>query len=647
MPNPFINANEVDVEAGAATPASQAGNYFGDARNSTPHRQTRSPFDPRTVGQVRFGRGAGPTTARLRRVSTSILAAGRRDDELDFGDGIGASGGRTASDAPPKSTKQLRKFVRDVPVDDADMLTIDVTLRKEDYGAPGSSDFRKNQAFATAGLHEKFGVARHKIVSGAEEGDQAKSAHVQQVIVGILHRITEGQQRSKAMDFMDVCTVSGLGGNLESDNPRDWWDGTEIDIWEDWDLITEGQMRRWQYSVNKYFSDEDRIASNWLQIFVYNSSTDSLKTAVSKKYKKLPADQRGGPMYLWLTLCEMFHMSREVKDAMLKFLDIFKRNGVSRYTGENVLVVSEEIMGVCKRLDAAKALTYDHVIEILMGLSICTNKRFRDMFDHLKKSAELDNLHILDTISIDATPMEQIEAILDKAVNTYDKLCTAQVWNKTTRGGPSALNSIVQEVAECWNCGGKGHQAKDCSKQRNPEVYKKNFEAWKSSRGDTVGSRGGRGSQRRSGRNGNGGRGSGGDSNTGKIGNIEYNRKTWEAQHFSLVDGKLHVYCKKCGPNTTHSTGLHAACKAMGSNWQVPAYHPFAVECNRLGQNNPAVSRQSGGGPPSSNSSQGTGSSMLSIDRSTIEQRLSDYERTSTDPNASQMSEMFRSMFLN
>jgi hypothetical protein len=35
----------------------------------------------------------------------------------------------------------LRKFVRDVAVDDADMLTIDVMLRKEDYGAPGSSDY--------------------------------------------------------------------------------------------------------------------------------------------------------------------------------------------------------------------------------------------------------------------------------------------------------------------------------------------------------------------------------------------------------------------------------------------------------------------------------------------------------------------------
>jgi hypothetical protein len=63
----------------------------------------------------------------------------------------------------------------------------------------------------------------------------------------------------------------------------------------------------------------------------------------------------------------MFEMSREVKEAMQKFLDIFKRNGVSRYSGENVLVVADEITGVCKRLDAIKALTDENVLDVLSG----------------------------------------------------------------------------------------------------------------------------------------------------------------------------------------------------------------------------------------------------------------------------------------
>ena len=61
----------------------------------------------------------------------------------------------------------------------------------------------------------------------------------------------------------------------------------------------------------------------------------------------------------------MFQISCKVKEAMFNFLDIFKRNGVSRYTGENVLVVSEEILGVCKWLDAVKALQEEHVTDVL------------------------------------------------------------------------------------------------------------------------------------------------------------------------------------------------------------------------------------------------------------------------------------------
>jgi hypothetical protein len=66
---------------------------------------------------------------------------------------------------------------------------------------------------ATAGLSEKFGVARHKILAGGEEGDQSKHAHVQQVIVGVLHRVKEGWQRSQQMDFMDICTVPCMVGD--------------------------------------------------------------------------------------------------------------------------------------------------------------------------------------------------------------------------------------------------------------------------------------------------------------------------------------------------------------------------------------------------------------------------------------------------
>jgi hypothetical protein len=379
------------------------------------------------------------------------------------------------------------------------------------------------------------------------------------------------------MDFMDICTVANPTGNLNSPDPRDWWDGSEINIWEDWDKCTEAQIRRWQFSVNKFFGEGDRIASNWLQTFVYNSSTDSLKTAVAKKYEKLPSNQKAGVIYLYMSLCEMFQMSREVKEAMYKFLDIFRRNGVARYTGENVLVVSEEVLGVCKRLDAVGALLEEHVIDVLSGLSICTNSRFRDMFKHLKQSAELENLHVLGTISLDSTPMEQIEPIFDKAIDQYDKLCLAQVWNRTTKGGPSAhhLNSIVDAVDKCWNCNQEGHQARQCPKPRNKATFEKNLRAYK----DSVRSRGG------GGQGGSGSGGGGGDKKDGPAkGTPEYHRKQWEHNACQMVDGKLYIDCKVCGLNTTHSSRDHKIWVRKGSAYKIMPDHFYAKERARLGQ---------------------------------------------------------------
>ena len=72
---------------------------------------------------------------------------------------------------------------------------------------------------ATALLSEKFGVARHKILTEAKEGDHSKYSHVQAVIVQVLHRVRQGESRAKAVDWMDSCTISFL---IESnlDNPN-------------------------------------------------------------------------------------------------------------------------------------------------------------------------------------------------------------------------------------------------------------------------------------------------------------------------------------------------------------------------------------------------------------------------------------------
>eukprot|EP00956_Cyclotella_meneghiniana_P007192 scaffold9846_cov36-Cyclotella_meneghiniana.AAC.1 len=71
-------------------------------------------------------------------------------------------------------------------------------------------------ASATYPLAEKFGVARQEIVTTAKEGDETKNRFVQQVLVGLAHRVKEGHERAKKYDFMAICNVADYTGNTSS-----------------------------------------------------------------------------------------------------------------------------------------------------------------------------------------------------------------------------------------------------------------------------------------------------------------------------------------------------------------------------------------------------------------------------------------------
>ena len=82
-------------------------------------------------------------------------------------------------------------------------------------------------------------------------------------------------------------------------------------------------------------------------------------------------------------------MSRDVCQAMLDFIALFKRRGVARYTGEYILVIEEELSWVAKRLAADRSPTYDHVIDVLTGSCICGHTKFKHIFVDLLSNTEL------------------------------------------------------------------------------------------------------------------------------------------------------------------------------------------------------------------------------------------------------------------
>ena len=113
-----------------------------------------------------------------------------------------------------------------------------------------------------------------------------------------------------------------------------------------------------------------------------------------------------------------------------------------------------------------------------------------------------------------------------------------------------------------------------------------------------------------------------------------------------MINGDLHINYKQCDPNTTYSTGLLKAFLEQGSSFKIALRHPYTKECVKLGQNNHAVSKLATSSFPSLHYLS-TGSSLISIDQSRFEQTLADFEWNSTDPNASQLSEMFWTLLLN
>ena len=536
-----------------------------------------------------------------------------------------------------KSVGQKSKFVLNDDVPDIDMMDIDVMLRKEDYGVPGTTEFRKNMQMATAPLSNKFGVAKHKIMSGAsQDGDQNNYLSIERTIVSMIHRVKEGHNRSQSMDFMEICNLPKLEGNLESDMPEDWWDESETNVWIDFDKVDYETVLAWQYSINKRFSVENRIASRFLKEFVYNSSTDSLKEAVGPKYEKLPRNQRGGVIYTYLTLCEMFVMSREVKQAMLNFLDSFKKSGLTKYAGENVLLAASEVLGVCKRLDAVKSLQDEHVHDVLTGLAICNNSRFKGVFKLLAENADLGNIAILPSIDANATVIEAIEAVFEHGMGLHDKLCQAQQWNMAKKDGGRKSKYLAGAawVQKCWNCGKAGCNVGTCSEPKNQERINKNRKA----SGEAY--RKHKKSEEDKPKTNSGG---GGKDKT----SADYKRKKWASSGMSMVNGSLMCNCAKCGLNETHTTKFHTAWEGDKNNFKLPSSHPFVKERALLGVGTPTAGAivpfvpSQVQPPPTQNPD------LLTFSRAQLESRIASTERNSADPNAVSLATMMRELFLN
>jgi hypothetical protein len=97
---------------------------------------------------------------------------------------------------------------------------------------------------------------------------------------------------------------------------------------------------------------------------------------------------------------------------------------------------------------------------------------------------------------------------------------------------------------------------------------------------------------------------------------------------------------------TPHSTKFHSAWAKNPASFKLSANHMYDREKKRIGQGGPPVYLPPSAPAPPSTSAGGT-AGVISFTRAELEAKLAAVERTSTNPNASEMSEYFRSVFLN
>ena len=91
---------------------------------------------------------------------------------------------------------QRSKFALDTAIPDNQIEDSDVVIPKQKRGSEGSKHYNSIVETATKALDKKFGVPKHNIVTPdraeASSGNQTKSLRIQNTIMDLLLRVSEG-----------------------------------------------------------------------------------------------------------------------------------------------------------------------------------------------------------------------------------------------------------------------------------------------------------------------------------------------------------------------------------------------------------------------------------------------------------------------
>jgi hypothetical protein len=171
--------------------------------------------------------------------------------------------------------------------------------------------------------------------------------------------------------MIDVAIVPVGVCDLSAVHVADMFEYEDAHILTAWNTISWKTAGTYQWAINTVMLDEDQVSSKWLKMLLFESCTTEMKEVLMLECGNLDVCFHGGVTVAWMLSNKLFGLNRDTTAALVNFLKLFWKKGLSCYQGENVALAWKELLAVCSRLAEEKELPQEMPVDLLMGFTLC------------------------------------------------------------------------------------------------------------------------------------------------------------------------------------------------------------------------------------------------------------------------------------